>query len=331
MSAKNELITPVNLPAYSPKITYADAITMVGSCFAEHISSKLDRYKYKVLSNPFGILFNPVSIANSFERIANAAYYEEHELILHDGLYHSMDHHGSFSGKNKESVLELINAGIKQARQHIAESKFVFVSLGSAKVYRYHLTGQIVGNCHKIPQNSFDAFRLSVNECESALETITECIKRISPSAQIIWTVSPVRHLRDGIEENQRSKSTLLLAVDLQLKKLPFGGYFPAYEIMMDQLRDYRYYARDMTHPSPLAIDIIWSMFADIYLDPHEIEMHHDIEQVHRTMEHRFIHEDKEGMKSFALKQIKKIEHLESLNPSQDWKEERQYFNKLME
>ncbi len=331
MSTIDELMTSVKPPGYWPKIIYRDAVTMAGSCFAEHISAKLVRYKYKVLSNPFGILFNPISIARSFERIANHELYQEQELVFHDGRYHSMDHHGSYSGKDKQAVLQSINTTMEKARLHITESQFVFVSLGSAKVYRFNETGQIVGNCHKIPQASFDAFRITMSECELALEKIAESLKQLSPGVHIIWTVSPVRHLRDGIEENQRSKATLLLAIDHHLKNQQHGGYFPAYEIMMDQLRDYRYYARDLTHPSFLAIDIIWEIFADTYLEPDEKDTHHLIEKVRLAMEHRFIHEDSEAIKSFAVKQLKNIEHLAGLYPDMDWQEERQYFFQLTE
>lgn len=331
LHSMEDLITPVNPPTFRPKIKRSDAITMAGSCFAEHISAKMMRYKYDVLSNPFGILFNPISIARSFERIIMNTFYSEEELVMRDGLYHSMDHHGSFSGKDQQAVLESINKAMENARHHISKSKFVFVSLGSAKVYRFKETGQIVGNCHKIPQASFDAFRLTLEECELAVERIAQSIKQFSPDVHILWTVSPVRHLRDGVEENQRSKATLLLAIDQHLKGQQHGGYFPAYEIMMDQLRDYRYYERDLTHPSSLAIDIIWDIFIDAYLEPHEKDTHELIEKVRRAMEHRFIHEDNEGILSFVEKQLINIEQLASLYPDMDWKEERQYFFHLKE
>ena len=331
MKSKYDLITPVDPPAYRDKINYSDPITTVGSCFAEHISDKLARYKYNILSNPFGILFNPVSIANSFERIAKKELYKEDELVHHDGLFHSMDHHGSYSGSDKVIVLDSINKSMEKAQLHFNHCKFFFVSLGSAKVYRYKTTGMIVGNCHKIPQADFDAYRLSLDECKESLDKMAHSIKLLSPDAHIIWTVSPVRHLRDGLEENQLSKATLLLAIDQYLKDNEEAGYFPAYEIMMDELRDYRYYARDLTHPSPLAIDIIWDIFADAYFDPQQKEIHHLLDKIHRAMEHRFIHENKEALKAFAQKQLQSIEQLANLYPDMDWKAERQYFFQLTE
>lgn len=321
-----DLITNVIPKEFRPKIKYGDAISMAGSCFAEHIADKLVRYKYDVLSNPFGILFNPLSIARSYERIASGQLYTEEELVTQDGLYHSMDHHGSYSGGNKEVVLEKINTALEKSRRHLSHSKFVFISLGSAKVYRFKKTGSIAGNCHKIPQDAFESFRITLPECQLELEKITRSIRQLSPMAHIIWTVSPVRHLKDGIEENQLSKSTLLLAIDDHLKNQKLDGYFPAYEIMLDQLRDYRYYARDLVHPSPLAIDIIWDIFSDTHLDVHDKETHQRIEKIHRAMAHRFLHDDREAIKLFAQNQLKNIEHLASLHPDMNWKEERQYF-----
>jgi hypothetical protein len=330
MIQQDELMTLVRPLDFRPKITFRDRVTLVGSCFAEHISQKLLRYKYNVLSNPFGILYNPVSIAVTFERILKREWYHADELIFHDGLYHSMDHHGSFSGKDPEKVIQSINSEMESARQHLEKSLFVFVSLGSAKVYRYKKTAGIAGNCHKIPQTDFESFRLTLQECISATERTQKAIHQISPNAQIIWTISPVRHLRDGLEENQLSKSTLLLAMDHQLKSNQ-NSYFPAYEFMIDQLRDYRYYARDLTHPSSLAIDLIWEKFVDTYIDPHETEIHRMIEKVHRAMEHRILQENPDSIRLFARKQLDHIEHLAGLHPDLDWKEEREYFSQLIE
>ncbi len=326
MNTIDQLITTVGMPRFDPKIKYHDPIAMFGSCFAEHISQKLDRYKYSVLTNPFGILYNPVSIARSIERIVLQQYYQTDELVLQDNLYHSMDHHGLHSGENSEVVVSKINASMKQAYEHLSNCGFVFISPGTSKVYTYKPSGAIVGNCHKIPQSSFTYKQLTTKECEEAFETIYTCIKKISPAARIIWTVSPVRHLRDGLIESQRSKSSLIVAVDQFLKRHPTSGYFPAYEIMMDQLRDYRYYARDMVHPSEVAIDIIWDLFSETYLDTHERAYHPAIEKIKKAMEHRFLHDHRENIKTFATGQLKNIDNLATLLPDLNWQKERQYF-----
>lgn len=304
---------------------------MAGSCFAEHISSKLDRYKYEVLSNPSGILYNPASLARSLDRISNLEFYNSDELVLHDGFYHSMDHHGSFSGRDKQVVIDKINKSIESAHQHLKKCAVAFISPGTSRIFRYKETLAIAGNNHKIPQSAFTSEQLSVQECVDAFEKIFAAIERLSPDARIIWTLSPVRHIRDGLVENQRSKATLLLAIDEVTQTFSDTSYFPAYEIMMDELRDYRYYERDLIHPSPLAIDIIWDIFSNAYLDSTDLEYHPMIEKIQRATEHRFLHDDRETIRAFAAGQLKQVDELASRLPLLNWQRERQYFFQYLE
>lgn len=326
MRTADQLNTKVHVPDFHPKIRYTDAILMAGSCFAEHISTKLERYKYDIVSNPFGILYNPVSLAVSFDRIARLEFYDADELVQHDGLYHSMDHHGSFSGKDKEVVIEKINASLQAAHDHLKRSAVVCISPGTSKVYRYSVTSAIAGNCHKIPQAAFAYEQLTLQQCEAAFEKIYITIKQLTPAATVIWTVSPVRHLKDGLVENQRSKAVLTLAIEQILLKYPETNYFPAYEIMMDELRDYRYYARDHVHPSPVAVDIIWDKFCDGYLDAADLSFHATIEKIRKAMEHRFLHHDQEAIRTFAKAQLNNIEQLAKLLPDLHWQKERLHF-----
>ena len=326
MATTDHLTTYVTIPDFQPKIKYIDPVFMAGSCFSEHISDKLDRYKYDVVSNPFGILYNPSSLALSLDRIARLDFYDADELVLHDGLYHSMDHHGAFSGKNKGEVIAKINLSIQQANAHLKKSKVICISPGTAKVYRYLRTAAIAGNCHKIPQPHFTYETLTLSQCIEAFEHTLVSIGKLASAARIIWTVSPVRHTRDGLVENQRSKSTLILAIEEVIRNHPQSSYFPAYEIMMDQLRDYRYYARDLIHPSPVAVDIIWDIFCDAYIDPQERVHHAAIEKINRAMEHRALHDDPEAIRSFAKGQLKNIDQMASLLPELNWQKERQYF-----
>src|SRR6187551_513039 len=319
MSTLDHLVTPVNMPEHDPKIQFRDQLAMFGSCFAEHISDKLGRYKYNVLTNPFGILYNPVSIARSIERIVHQQFYLAEELVMHDGLYHSMDHHGLFSGENREAVLSKINNTLKLAHEQLKKSSIVFISPGTSKAYTYHATNSIVGNCHKIPQSAFTYSQLTTAECDAAFEKIYADLKQISPKAEIIWTVSPVRHIRDGLIESQRSKAALIMAIDQFIKQHPSSGYFPAYEIMLDQLRDYRYFARDLVHPSEVAIDIIWEIFSTTYLHVEERKQHAAIEKIKKAMEHRFLHDHKETIKSFARGQLKTIDQIASILPDLNW------------
>jgi hypothetical protein len=329
MSWSGPSFTPVDFPSFPDKILYEDTITMIGSCFAEHISSRLDRFKYTVLQNPFGILYNPVSLEESIRRIVHQKYYQDSDLIQQDGLFHSMDHHGSFSGSDKEKVAKKINASIDTAYAHLIKSKFIFISPGTSWVYRHKTLDHIVGNCHKIPQTQFDKFLLSYEETCNSLENIYQFIKDITPTANIIWTVSPVRHLRDGMAANQKSKATLILATAEMMRRHNDCFYFPAYEIMIDQLRDYRYYADDMIHPSNAAIDIIWELFRENYLDEKDKQLHSMIEKIQLGMQHRFLHDQQKAKNDFAKKQLEQIDKISNLKAGLDFSQERRYFTSL--
>lgn len=331
MQADHILMTRVNVPDLNPAIRYQDPLFMAGSCFSEHICAKLDRYKYEVLSNPFGILYNPTSLANALSRICTLSYYVPEELVLHQGYYHSMDHHGSFSGKDPDVVADKINKAIDNAYVHLQKSRVIFISPGTANVFIYQPTGQVAGNNHKLPSTHFLPQMLSLQECIDSYETINAAIKHIAPNARIVWTVSPVRHIRDGLIENQRSKATLLLAIHEVMKNHPSSNYFPAYEIMVDELRDYRYYERDMIHPSPMAIDLIWSVFSKHYLSPEDRAFHPLIEKIQRATEHRFLHDDRDAIRTFASGQLKQIDELSKLMPDLNWQRERQYFFQYLE
>lgn len=326
MAMREQLTLSVEVPPLQPGIRYGDLILMNGSCFTEHISDKLLRYKYNVLTNPFGILYNPVSIAVSMERIAKKQYYTAEEFVFHNGLYHSLDHHGQYSGKDIHDVAHAINRTIDEAHQHLQQCKVVCISPGTAKVYRYRAINNIVGNCHKLPSTAFDVEDLNAHECLDAYERIHDAVQTIAPGCRMVWTISPVRHFRDGLIHNQRSKATLISALDQYIHHHPNAYYFPAYEIMMDELRDYRFYARDLVHPSPLAVDIIWEKFVMACIDEEEQIHHPVIEKIRRGMEHRIIHDDPESIRAFAAGQLKHIETLAQALPQLNWQQERQYF-----
>jgi hypothetical protein len=330
MSWPGPSFTPVNIPLIPERIRYADSIFMMGSCFAEHIANKLEQYKYDVFQNPFGILYNPVSLAESVHRIVDRKYYTGDELIFHDGLYHSMDHHGSFSGVKAEDVLLSINTVMDEAYHHLTRSKFIFISPGTTWVYRYLATGHLVGNCHKIPQARFEKSKLTFEETQAANSIIYDLLKKVSPAASILWTVSPVRHSKDGMVENQRSKATLIVAIEQMVTGHADCFYFPAYEIMIDQLRDYRYYADDLVHPSASAIDIIWNVFAENYLDPNEIKIHAQVEKINQGMHHRFLHARPETIADFASSQLELIQRTKKLILNADFVKETQYFTSLL-
>jgi hypothetical protein len=329
MTWQGPAFTPVTLPPVASRIRYGDTIVLVGSCFTEHIGQRLTTLKYDVNQNPFGILYNPVSLANALHRIIHQQFYTANELVYHDGLYHSMDHHGSFSGPDPAAVLENINTTIASAYQDLLRAGFVFISPGTAIVHQYIATGAISGNCHKLPPSAFSKSMLSVPACLHAFEQLQDDINSISPTAKLIWTISPVRHLSDGLVNNQRSKSTLIMALHFLLEQHPADNYFPAYEILIDQLRDYRYYERDMTHPSTEAIDIIWNTFKTMFLDESEFSIHDKIEKLHRAMAHRFLHDQPEARRTFAETHLKMISEVLRSQPHLSFEKESAYFHSL--
>ena len=235
----------------------SDHIMTVGSCFATEMAAKMKDAGFDVLHNPFGVLYNPLSIAECLERCLDDRPIDSGDLVEVDGLWHSWLHHGSFSRSSKEECLEVCNRAIHEAHEFLERATCLIVTFGTAYVFELVENGMVVGNCHKAVAARFARRRLTVDEIVSRWQPL------LARLPQAVFTVSPIRHMADGAHGNQLSKSTLILAVD-QLQT----HYFPSYEIMMDELRDYRFYADNMTHPSPLAVDIIWERFAETYFTP---------------------------------------------------------------
>ena len=250
-----KLQTIVDIQPSEWKIGYEDKILMLGSCFSDEIGAQMQQRYLQVTCNPFGTLYNPLSIAQALTMT------EVPELVEHEGLWHSMAHHGSFSRASKEEAEQAVRASIKTMQQALNEASVVIVTFGTAWVYEMKgeglpVTGYgVVGNCHKLPERCFVRRRLTVEEIVDAWKPILEKYS----DKHWLFTVSPIRHIKDGLHENQLSKATLLQSVD------QLGDYFPSYEIMLDELRDYRFYADDLVHPSSLAVNYIWERFVDTY------------------------------------------------------------------
>ena len=250
-----KLQTVVDIKPSAWKIGYEDKILMVGSCFSDEIGEQMEERYLNVTCNPFGTLYNPLSIAQALQMTEMPA------LVEHDGLWHSMAHHGSFSRPTKEEAEQAVRESIETMQRALADASVVIVTFGTAWVYE--MDGEIVGNCHKLPESSFTRRRLTVEEIIAAWKPILERY----PDKHWLFTVSPIRHIKDGLHENQLSKATLLQAVE-QLVNQPCmvdTSYFPSYEILLDELRDYRFYADDLVHPSSLAVHYIWERFVDTY------------------------------------------------------------------
>ena len=235
------------------KIGYEDKILMLGSCFSDEIGEQMKQRYLSVTCNPFGTLYNPLSIAQAINLQSSISNLQ---LVYHEGLYHAMSHHGSFSRADRNEAEQAVRASIDTMQQALEESTVVIVTFGTAWVYE--MNGEIVGNCHKLPADRFTRRRLSVEEIVAAWRPILDRY----PDKHWLFTVSPIRHIKDGLHENQLSKATLIQAVE------HLGDYFPSYEIMLDELRDYRFYADDLVHPSSLAVTYIWQRFVDTFCTP---------------------------------------------------------------
>ena len=279
--------TLVHIPVSERKLRYEDTFLSLGSCFADNISHKLRSSFFRVCANPFGTLYNPMSIARCFG--------EKCDYVLeHNQLFHSMFHHGSFSSSTLDELQARTDASWQVCQRAIEEASVVIVTWGTAWVYT--LDGIVVANCHKIPAQRFDRRRLTVEEI---VEVWQEIIHRYEDKYWI-FTVSPIRHVKDGMHENQLSKAVLLSAVDALQRSCPSRvGYFPAYEIMMDELRDYRFYADDMLHPSDAAVAYIWQRFVETMMKPETVREMACCEQLYRDLNHRPLHPESEAYRLF--------------------------------
>jgi hypothetical protein len=317
-----KLITAVEIEREMPRLSHRDKMLMMGSCFSDSIGDKLSLGGFKVDINPFGTLYNPISIARALREILSGKVYSEQDLFQYQGLWHSAMHHGSFSGADKADVLLHINNRLSDAHQNWEQTDVLFLTFGSAFVY-YNNEGEVVGNCHKLPEASFRRRRLSVEEIVEDYQSLLDLLLNENRKLKLILTVSPIRHLRDGLHQNQLSKATLLLAID-KLKELYPDKiyYFPAYEIMMDELRDYRYYADDLMHPSQLAVEYIWEKFAQTCFDSDTLALAGECEKIYKALHHRPLHNDDEAHKEFLGQIVLKINRLKEKYPYLEFKTE---------
>lgn len=308
-----KLYTTVHVTPSEKKIGYGDKILLLGSCFADNIGVRFEEHYFQTTINPFGTLYNPASIARA---VLDMGYGPSGMgLVEHNGLWHSMMHHGSYSGVDKEEVIARCEESRIQMREALQQASVVIVTFGTAWVYEYE--GEVVANCHKFPANRFVRRRLTVDEIVNVWQPIIASM----PDKHWIFTVSPIRHIKDGLHENQVSKAILLQAVDgltsIQSNSLMGSkSYFPSYEIMLDELRDYRFYAEDMVHPSAVAVDYIWQRFVETYMTTDTQQEMRILHQLWRDRHHRFLHPDSPEAEQFA-EHIKT--RLQQLQPRYPW------------
>ena len=310
--------TEVDIPSYGFKISHTDKIFLTGSCFIENIGNKLDHYLFDICLNPFGIVYNPASIVYQLEIILSGKTYSEKDLHKQNELFFSFDHHGDFSDISAQKSLERINTHLKKARLYLKSADYFFFTFGTAWIYKHNKTGKVVANCHKLPASEFTRERLSPEEITSSFTNIISQIKRINPTAKFIFTVSPVRHWKDGAIENNLSKSILNVAIHEIIKYVKDCYYFPSFEVVYDELRDYRFYARDMIHLSDPAIDFIWEKFSSIFFDNATFTLINRIGKIRKDLEHRPLFPGTESHKKFIAATQRKINNLKKEFPYLD-------------
>lgn len=307
--------TNLIIPKSTDEITHQTNLMSIGSCFSEHIGERLLNYKFPIVINPHGILFNPISIADSLTQIIHNQSFSESDIFYHNNRWQSFYHHGRFAKADKNDCLNEINTSIQSAHQQIQNLDYLLLTFGTANVFEHKKTGQIVANCHKVPNTEFERKRLTIAEITTAFEPIFSQLKTINPNLKIILTVSPVRHIRDGLVENQRSKSTLLLAIDELTKAYDFVTYFPSYELVIDDLRDYRFYKEDMIHPSKVAVDYVWNHFANAYFSENTRQINQQVQKIIQAKNHRPFDAQSENHQAFLKKLTTKIENLQKQYP----------------
>jgi lysophospholipase L1-like esterase len=304
--------TNIKLQKEHNQIDYSSKIVLIGSCFSENISNKLSYFKFNTYSNPFGILFNPIAIEKLITNAINTKKYEETAIFNLNERWHCFDAHSNLSEVNKQDLITNLNTSIKKTHKTIKEASHLIITLGTAWVYRHIETDTIVGNCHKIPQKKFLKELLTVEEISASLENIIALIKSENPSISIIFTVSPVRHLKDGFIENMQSKAHLLTAIHQLMNKRKQLFYFPSYEIMMDDLRDYRFYTSDMLHPNETAINYIWEQFQQVWIDENSSAVMKEIDSIQKGLAHKPFNPNSEKNRAFLKKLQQKISSLKS-------------------
>lgn len=312
--------TTVKANKLNRQISHKTPVIMMGSCFTDNVGDILTKYLFDVTVNPFGVIYNPLSVKKGITQLLSREKYTEDELHFHNELWFSFDHYTKFSSTNKVEALHKINTKFNEAKEKLRSAGFLVITFGTAFSYRYKETGEIVCNCHKIPASEFERDMLSPKNIIQEYEALMNQLLKLNPELQVIFTVSPVRHLKDGLIENQRSKAALVLAINEITQLFPdTAHYFPSYEIMMDDLRDYRFYDADMVHPSDQAISYIWESFMEACIAPDAQDIVKKVDPLIKAINHRPLHTDTEAHKKFSEQLRKKEQEIKGNYPYLQW------------
>jgi hypothetical protein len=314
-----KLQTQIPLKKADNPIDYASRIVLLGSCFAENIGEKLHYYKFRAAINQFGILFHQKAIENVVARSLRGGVYVENELFYHNEQWHCFDAHSVLSSSSKEALLLKLNQGLETLKDDLCNCTHVIITLGTAWAYRHLKSDTLVANCHKVPQKEFAKELVSIDEIVSSLENTCNLIRAHNAGVQFIYTVSPIRHLKDGFVENQQSKAHLICAIHELLHRdgttAADKAYFPSYELMIDELRDYRFYKTDMVHPNQLAIDYIWEKFNEVWISEKAFACMEQVGTIQQGLRHRPFNPNSQQYKAFVRSLREKIATVHRQHP----------------
>lgn len=326
MKTFRTILPPTRVPF---ALAHTDRLLLIGSCFTEHIGDRLVAGKLQTLINPNGIVYNPVSIAQLLQALRQENTAASGMLFNHNGLWHSWEHHGRFSNPDRNVAFQNIETAHREAAKFLKNANCLVLTLGTAEVFTLRETGQVVANNHKAPADWFEQRRLTVAETVAALENALVPLHVDKPDRNVVLTVSPVRHLRNGLVENQRSKAVLVLACAELCERFDFVHYFPAYELLLDDLRDYRFFDTDMVHPTEVAVDYIWDYFAETYFSTETQQLLVQIAKIRAAASHRPFHPDAPEHQTFARQQLSNIEKLTRQHQELDFSGEVAWFQQF--
>lgn len=317
-----QFTTKIPIQKSSFPIDYDSKILLLGSCFAENMGEKFDYFKLQSTTNPFGIIFNAVSLEILIRRAIENRTFTENDIFFHNELWHCYEVHSELSNPNKEDFLATLNDLINSTHQQLNDSTHIIITLGTSWVYRLRQAQSdsdgVVANCHKVPQKHFTKELLSIQQIKESIESIISLVHSVNPNCKFIFTVSPVRHIKDGFVENSLSKAHLVSSIFHALQVPPLGAegaYFPSYEIMMDELRDYRFYADDMLHPNQTAIAYIWEQFVNSTISEESKSIMIEIDSIQKSLAHKPFNPNSESHQEFKMKLHQKIDFFRKLNP----------------
>jgi hypothetical protein len=307
------------------KISIKDPIMLVGSCFSDNLGEKLKHNRFNVMINPSGIMFNPVSITRSLTSYITGHPYDRSMIFKTQEWWTSWDHHTKFSHADPDALLEMMNNSLNEAHDFLRKTKWLIITLGSAWVYQLD-NGEVVANCHKVPTDKFRKKLLAVEDVLSSLDNLIHRLFIYNPGIKIMFTISPVRHLRDGFIENNRSKAVLIQAVHHLVDKFSNLFYFPSYELVIDDLRDYRFYAEDMVHPNYQATEYVWQKFVDACMDAGTLNVMKEINMINAARAHKPFQPESEAHRKFRRQQFDTLLRLEREYPFINWQGDIEYF-----